>query len=239
MTTKTAVKSAAKKAAETAHAPFHLELNALPALDGWDSLEKEEQDVVTAETSALDKALRDEGNARIAVGEHLYNIREVLEPKRVWNKFLLSITRFSRATAYRYISVYTAAKNLLPEPVMQAAMLRGMNRIDLDAVRELPPPRSSNVTVINEYLNELSNRPSAPREETYDPNLLKRECLNFVKLRYDRIPAVGRSRSAWLTSLIGMMLTQHGITQPTTITPVPIPESFKVARGRPAQKAAA
>lgn len=214
--------------------PSTISVHDLPSIEGWDALEPSEQATVKAETISLDKALIAAGNARIVVGEHLFNIREVLDPKRMFTKFLTTLS-FSRASAYRYIDTYTAAKTLLPEAVLKQAMLRGADHISVKKVEASPPPQTTNVVTINEYLDTISA--PTPQEPQTDPALLKKECYNFVHTRFQRLPRAGRSRSAWLHSLLGMLLAELGVSSPQTIEPTAIPSDYRSSLGRPRKTA--
>lgn len=207
----------------------------LTTIEGWDTLTKEDQGAVREEALALDVALEAEGKAKLEVGEHLYNIQEVLTKtdKRIFTRFLESLHRnFSRATAYRYIDLYVAAKNLLPGPVMEQAMLRGTNRLNVKRIEAMPPPRTNDPVAINEYLTQME-RPSTYVPADVVPEDSKRDAVNTVVRAYERLPRAGRVRSAWMRSVVAMLLAASGNTEPVTITPVPIPESYTRPRGRP------
>lgn len=236
MTTQKQTKAAAQATAKLVAKPLtHANL---ATIDGWEKLEPNEQTLVRDEALALDTALELEGKAKLSVGEHLYNIREVLEPKRMFTKFLTSLHRgFSRATAYRYIDMYTAAKTLLPEPIIKAAMLRGANRINVKAIEASPPPDTTNVVKINEYLDSIEHPFRAHTPES-NPEVLKKECVNFVTSRFERLPRAGRTRPAWMVSFLGMCLAGAGYTTPITVEPVAIPEYYRGTRGRPKAAAA-
>lgn len=207
----------------------------LNALTGWDDLEASEQTKIKQETIALDKALLTAGNARLAIGEHLFNVQQILEPKRIFTAYVLSQTAFSRATAYRYIDIYTAAKTILPAPVLRVAMLRGSDRLNVKLMEATPPPRTNNVVKINEYLDSMEK--SGPRlVETASPDASKKDCYNYVHLRFQRLPNSHKTRSAWIHSLAGMLLAELGVSGTQTIEPVAIPDGYKAVRGRPRVK---
>ena len=208
----------------------------LVTIEGWDKLESSEQQTVKTETTNLDKALIESGKARLSIGEHLFNIREVLEPKGMFTKFLNCCTRFSRASAYRYVDMFTAASQILPSPVMQQAMLRGTEKINLKAVKASPPPKTTNVTQINDYLDKIQ-APVREAAET-NPEVLKKECWMKIHSAFQRLPNNSRTRSAWIHSLLGMALTELGVSGAQTVTPVAVPDTYRPARGRPRTVAA-
>lgn len=229
MATRKALRSA------SAELPSKVSTHDLNGIEGWMELEKSEQDIIRAETVSLDKALVEAGRARLAVGEHLFNVQEILKPKRMFNKYLIALNWTSRASAYRFIDLYLAAKNILPAPVMEQAMLRGTERINLKRIEETPPPTTTNIVAINEYLDTITS--ATPQEPTTDANVLKKEVFNFFDTRFSRLPAAGRSRTAFALSVAGMILTRAGFTAAQTVAPVPIPVSYRGTIGRPRKTA--
>lgn len=202
----------------------------LTKLEGWESLENAEQQTIKQETKELDSALLSAGAAKLSVGEHLYNVREVLKPKRMFEKYLKTITGFSRATANRYIGTYLAAKDILPAPVMKVAMLRGMDSINLKLAKANPLPKNANVVVINEYLDSLER--GSPRQENgTDPESTKKESYNFVRVRFHRVP--NRAKAAWMRSLISILFGEMGVSGPQSVEPSAVPEGYRSTRGRP------
>jgi hypothetical protein len=225
---------ATRKASASAE-PSKVSTHDLNGIEGWDELEKSEQDIIRSETVSLDKALIDVGRARLAVGEHLFNVQEILKPKRMFNRYLTALNWTSRSSAYRAIDLYSAAKNILPAPVMEQAMLRATDHLNLRRLEENPPPRTTNVVAINEYLDTVTA--STPQEPSTDVNVLKKEVFNIFDNRFQRLPAAGRSRTAFALSIAGMILYRAGLTGPQTVTPVPIPAAFKGVMGRPRRTA--
>lgn len=209
----------------------------LATIDGWDELEVSDQKTVKDEVTNLDKALITAGTARLAIGEHLNNIRTVLEPKRMFTRFLGCCTKFSRATAYRYIDLYKAAANVLPEPIMKQAMLRGMDRINMKAVEAIRAPKTTNVTRIDEYLTAL-DRHKEPSGHDPTPDDLKRRLYTAIHSAVQYLPSSPAARIRWLREVVGIGLTELGISDNQTFKPVPIPTAFVTIKGRPRQEAA-
>lgn len=210
--------------------PTHLSVHDLMSIEGWEELESSEQTTIRSETVELDRQLIVAGQARLKAGEHLFNIREILKPKRMFTRFLDTL-KFSRASANRYIDSYTAAKDLLSAPVMQQAMLRGVDRISIRKIEETPPPNTDNVIAINEYLDTITA--PTPQEPETNPALLKKEVYNVFDNRFQRLPTAGRTRQAFALAIAGMILTRAGFTTAQSVTPVPIPEDYRSTFGRP------
>jgi hypothetical protein len=79
------------------------------ALPFWGELERDEQSTVKKETEELASAHAGQVASRMEMGEHLTNLQGVLEPKRLFQKYLGSLN-FTPRTAYRYIEAYKAVK---------------------------------------------------------------------------------------------------------------------------------
>ena len=207
-------------------------------MKGWDGLESAEQQSIKTETAALAKALEVSGRAKLAIGEHLFKIQQILEPRRIFNRYLKTLPfGLSRATAYRYIDNYTVARTLLPAPVMKVAMMRSTENLNLKMVEATPPPKTQNVTKINDYFDRLRTGPKLVEAKSQTPDALKKDCYNYVHLRFQRLPNNGKTRSAWIHSLCGMLITEMGVGNPISVEPVAIPDDYRVSRGRPRKTA--
>lgn len=218
----------AKKA--TAISPISVDL---AALKGWDDLNPNDQKTVSEETAELQREIIQEGRSKLAIGEHLFHIQEILQPRRMFVAYLKNF-RFSRATAYRYIELFQAVSDKLPAPVLTIALEKGFARIRPEAIENQPPPKTENKAKILEYLESVEKaRKPVPREESYDPDLLMKECYNFVHLRFQRLPNNHRTRTNWMRNLVGMLVTELGVSTEQNFSPVAIPESFRVKPGRP------
>jgi hypothetical protein len=94
-------------------------LEDLTKLSGWAKLPNAEQEAIKETTTKTAIALHDVSMARIAVGKQLLAARTVLEPKRIFTKWLKLMFHMSKATAYRYIGLYEAAESKLSAPVLE------------------------------------------------------------------------------------------------------------------------
>lgn len=212
---------------------FHLE-----ELNGWNSLISQDQQTIRRETQLLIESVYEVGKSRLKIGEHLSKVRDILEPKRMFMKYLKTL-RFSRATAYRFIDTYTAARTILPSPVMQVALMKGTDSINPRLVKAFPPPKSTDVKVISNYIDKISQKARGEREQSSDENemaeTMKRECFNFIRTRWQRLPEgmSKREKNAWMNDLRGMTMTLQGIANQLTIEAQAIPDGYVVPRGRP------
>jgi hypothetical protein len=206
----------------------------LTLISGWSNLQSTEQTLITTETLAIATCLQSVSQAKIAVGEHLSKVRVVLEPKRIFTKYLKTMFHLSKATAYRYIDLYEAAKSALPANILQIAMMRPDDRLTLRAIKDAPkPPRTTNVVEINQYLDKLAQRkPAEHSAKERKAEDVKRAMFHASHLLLAKLQQ-GREKKAVLLDVFGMLLTDAGITVDVTIKPVAIPETFRAVRGRP------
>lgn len=235
-----------------ASAPALVPDSVFTSLSWWEKLNKDEQTAVKSEGEQLAVALLNYGRSRLAVGEHLLKIKEVLEPHKLFVKFLRNF-HFSVKSAYRYMNGFTNAKKMLAEPVLQGAMARGLNMIGeseekplgiyTEAARQLPPPTNPTTSQVNAWLDSVESVRKKLRGgstsvatidmSTVDPELALKECVRFVENRFKKLPANGRTRTAWAHRLIGYVMTVAGIEHAETVKPTAIPEGFRAERGRP------
>lgn len=214
----------------------------LESLKGWESLISQDQQIIQKETKLLIESVYEAGKYRLKIGEHLVKIRDILEPKRMFTKYLKTL-RFSIATAYRFIDNYTGAKTILPSPVMQVALMRGTDSINARLVKAFPPPKSNDVTVISTYLDKLAKKERGQKEPDQSTlaETMKKECFNFIRTRWERLPAdmTKREKTAWMNDLRGMTMTLQGVSNTLTIEASAIPSHYVRPRGRPRLKALA
>lgn len=231
------------------------------SMNGWDKLNDAEKATVTSEGHALAQAMLIVGAGRLAIGEHLTNLQGTLEPHNLFGRFLKKFN-FSKRTAYRAISGFKNAKAQLPEPILKAAMARGINLLGendqkplgvfTDAVRKLPPPSNPDAMQANTWLDQVEQVRKDSRQEASDaagtdafvmpeptdPQTSMKECFRFVSGRFKHLPTTPRVRANWVRGLIGMLMTELGVANAGAIQPQAIPEDFRVQRGRPRAAAA-
>ena len=65
-----------------------------------------------------------------------------------------------------------------------------------------------------------------------DPQTLLKECYKFCSLRFKRLPNNAKTKQNFLHSLFGMLATDAGVSK-IAVTPMAIPEEFRIGRGRP------
>jgi hypothetical protein len=222
--------------------------NLLQTLPGWDSIPRKDQIYIERETKGLGEALTDYGRSRLSIGEHLTNIKDKL-PKGMFTKYL-GAYHFKRSTAYKAIASYKNAVQWLPEPVLKAAMARNMPLLGesdekplgayTNAIKRIPPPKSEDPVVIDQYLDSIEEsrkrgdaRSSKMAEVDEDAEVLLQHAYRFVSSRLKKIPNRGKSRRQWVDKLVGMILTELGVSGQQSFHPEGIPEEFVAKVGRP------
>lgn len=211
----------------------------------WNKLNADERSKIQTETKELSKAMLDFGHSKLAIGQHLSNLQSILEPQRAFVRYLGQLN-FSQRTAYRYISGWKNASAKLPEPILDAAMSRGLNMIGenedeplgiyTDAVKKLPPPNTKNPEKINAWLNEVKDavkvRRVRNRKDVSEDLLLKR-AFRVLSTTSRYLPDDYGKRVRWLRRLAGYTMYEMGITRKQMFAPIEPPAGYKAVRGRP------
>jgi len=207
------------------------------AKDYATNLSEDEIKIVKHEVGETLQARKHEFTSKEAIGSHLRKLREILEPKRIFVSSVKYFFNMSRATAYRYMGDSEIAQRMLPGPVYEAAIDRGVP-LKKEVIEKNPPPQTDDPQKISAYLDTLvqmpQRRPQAALET--DEEVLAKEIVNFVGSRIERVRASGkdtRQIKAFAKRVVGMILTKAGIDAELKLTPIAIPESFIVHRGAP------
>lgn len=212
----------------------HVELE---QISGWGQLATQEQQMVREETKQLYGDAHQAGESRLSMGKRLAKIRDVLKPKRMWEHYIRKL-KISRATVNRLIDDYNTTRTILPAPIMQVAMLRGGQRLNHAMIKASPPPKTSNLTDINSWLDKVEKQTRAKRLKAAenDPETLKKIIINTARLNYDKLPPDKRLRNNWLRSISAMVLSLGEIDGEVTLKPIDIPDGYFVPVGRPPLK---
>lgn len=216
----------------------------------WIQLSTKSKQVVMTEGQALAQAMLLEGRSKLAIGEHLTHIQAILEPRRVFGRFLNGF-HLKKRTAYRYIAGFAHAEKLLPEPILKAAMIRGMNLIGeteekplgiyTDAVKRFPVPEKATPKQAAEYLDALEERRKAKAKIVEGEAVENVEMSDAVKIAFKtvsnlmkRLPEPkGKNKMKFLQAVVGMCLTEIGVASQQTFEPQAVPDEFRIGRGRP------
>ena len=188
----------------------------LSHLDWWKELTGVEQIEVQNAGVKLASALVNLGRSRLAIGEHLEKIQGILEPKNCFGKFL-KLFHFTPRTAYRYIRGYQHARASLPQPIMEAAMAKGLNMIGesenkplgkySNVIQMVPMPQRATpakaaafVERLEQVRKEQSKKKRKPRAT--NGNLTLERCFEFVQARYSKLPDDIAVRRDWVNRLV-------------------------------------
>lgn len=216
----------------------HVPKISLETLPGWDALIAEDQRAIRNEDRLLTEDLYELGKRRLSLGKRLLNIQIIMRQKRIWTSYVKA-RGWSTATAYRAINLYQEANTILPSPIMQVALMRGVDKINARLVKAFPPPKSNNPAVLGKYIDKVSQKEKGSEPDEADTGKLaemyKREVINFIRSRAARLPSTmsKREKNQWWNEIRGMTLTLQGISNPLTIEAEAIPEGYVRPRGRP------
>lgn len=142
-------------------------LSRFQSLKFWDKLNTNEKADLQHEGQSLAAVMMIHGASGLAIGEHLYNVRErLLKINGAWSEFLREWGFKNERTGYRYVNRYQNAKDNLPQNVLKAAMVRNIaiygDKEDkplgayTEAVKTFPPPRNPDIQAANRYLDQIS-----------------------------------------------------------------------------------
>lgn len=222
-------------------------------LPWWHKLNATEQAKAMEEGQKLAAGLLHFGQSRMAIARALTNLHNILEPHRVFDRFLHHF-HFSKRTAYRYITALeNAAKDRrMNQLILDTAMARGLNLmgeeperpfgIYTETVNQNPPPNNPTPEQAVDWLSNIDKkykeqRSKGPREMAVeppgDPDTLAKEVVRFAALRYKQLPPHSHTRGAFIRRITGMLLTMGGFSSAQSIEPEAIPDTFVAKRGRP------
>lgn len=228
----------AELALKTQVLPEH---EALVAIKGWDKLDHKAQTMLMTETTALKGAAEGFFRSGLSVGEHLTKVKEILEPRRMFSRYLRSYN-FNRARAYTLVENYKLATSRYSETTVRIAAERNI-KINSEAftivAKQYPEPKNADERQRAAWLvktKELVARREAneiPRHNSGDPEHLLRVTYRYASLRFKKLPKNSKTRRAWVEGLIGMMLTDLGVGSALTFEPRAIPDDFRAVVGRP------
>lgn len=229
------------------------------ALSFWPELETTEQQILMSEGNLIGAALMVEGMSGLAVGAHFKKVHETLLGRsRAFGKFCVFFGKDKR-TAYRYINKYVSAQASLPETIIRAALARGIDITHgefTNVIEKFPPPVALAKQVIdgdkaNKYLDELVLKRRDMKDKARRGITIrnKRDIVNGIRhdsnhmlmqnyrLAKNNMAQLGeratKRQRVFLDSLVGMLMTELGISSPVTFNPEAIPAAFRQGRGRP------
>lgn len=202
----------------------------IEGMDRWSTLTKEEQEIVKTEEGGIRNDLKAIGHSRLSVGKRLQRWSEILSPKGLFKAFVEQRFNMTRSSAYNYINLYDAAFKVAPK-VVEIAIERNYKAVNRPGVFvKNPPPKTSDVKTIVDYLNKLETQKKRRRTPPTEDELL-RKALHAVTVAWSQVP--DSHKKSWGNLLFGMQLTSFGITRSMSFDAIEVPEHLKVVRGRP------
>lgn len=222
------------------------ELPQLEAEPWWNQLTTNEQKLVRDEDEGVAQDIMITGRARLSLGQRFKKLREVLEPKGVFERYCSGRFQMSVRSVYRYIDDFDFQNKILPAPVLRVAIVRGYDLVRDPArlqrvIDKMPPPSTDDPVAAEDWLRQAKKVSRAPAMigEIVDHvsmtfEIALKQSFRFVALRYGQLPP--RARKKYMENLLGMLITKFGVSNPITIHPLAIPPEFIAQVGRPSKK---
>lgn len=244
-------------ASVSAEAGRFLAKQELQSLPFWNELKERDQETLTSEVRQLTAARMMHITSGLAIGKHLLNIYNACEAYSGTFRKVATTFGFAERSAYRYMESYKNAGVAFPEQILKAAIVRGLDVLSYnkekplgkytEVVRLLPPPQNADYAEANRYVDQLEQtykerrkalasgeiEPEESEAEAVkrDPQFLLRQNFRGIKNALLHVPKARRRR--WFESLVGMGMTQMGISSAVSFEPEAIPEDFRQGPGRP------
>lgn len=203
-------------------------------LKGWESLSTIEKTTVKKEHNALSTTVERLGKDWIEVGARLKALRDVMEPHRMFDAYLkMAPFGFKRATAYRRIRNAEKARRSLTPDLFRYALMSGLDNVNIDAVKVIPPPKSNNPKEMHAYLKQVSGKETV----AHNPEVMQKECANFVRSRWEKLPAEWshKKKSDWMRTHCGICMGFIGVSGEQKVIAEAIPIDW--VRGSQTRKA--
>lgn len=220
----------------------------------WSKVDDDSKKVVISEANGLATALQSHGYSNLAIAEHFTHIYKILQPLKLFEKFIKQFN-FRRRTVYRYLKSYQNAQRL-PEHVLKAALALNMNIMGetesqpygsyTEAIKKLPLPKKlddeSAVTYLKDIeakRKQIKTKPSSSERDYVpeEPNDLQIDSYRTTLLAYHKLPRTWpvEKKQTWLKTLAAFQLTIAGFSPeaPIEILPIVPPADFVPKVGRP------
>lgn len=205
----------------------------LESIPGWDRLTDLEKSKIHQGTRGLFNAVRGVRSMELEWGKYLDYAESTLKPKGLWIRYLRHI-QLRPKTADRWMKRYHQLKTI-PGHIQDFARMRGISEISPTILKVLPPPRSKDPEVIEEYLEKVQKRHRAERKTVKRPPAnLQKEIVFYAGARAPLLPESwsAKDRTAWWVETAGMMFAKVGVHGSQNVQPVKPPEPGKPGRKR-------
>lgn len=226
-----------------------IEKDFFTSLPYWGELNKDEQGAVKQGTIGLYRGAAKVGSGQLEIAKSLVELHAALEGKGLFIKHLNTLD-FSYRTGYRLKNAYQRAVGELGQPVVDAAMERGLPLLGFraerpfgeytEAVKALPAPPSDPAKVVGwvEKLEETKKdmpnpqKRAARRRRAADPAKALVEAYRGASRWYKALGTTGKARSTWAQQLLSYLMAEFGLPA-QKIEPAAVPAGFRPQVGRP------
>lgn len=217
-------------------------INLLKALPGWEDMNAKDKAFFEKETKGLAEACSRGVMSKIDQGKSLCNIKAKATPAQF--KAYWKMLNYKKATAYDYMRAFTIMSKRLRPSLVSLAAARGMNILGTsedapygvwtENFKRMPPPDTDDPIVNNQFLDEaivrqtrIDGRSRKMVQIEDDAEVLLQHSYQFVSRRLQKLPNKGRSRKAWIERLVGMLLSEIGVSGNQSFQAEAVPDDFK------------
>lgn len=224
-----------------------LNLDALPAI-----IAKK----VVALTGRLENAMVAFKTSGLQIGGILAELRDELEPQRLFVAYLNRIPGMKTATAYRYMGAFERASKVFPEVILTRILASNLDMVGhtdelpygkyTDTIKLLPPPKNPTPVQADSWIETVLLKHGETRRKsrvTLSPVDLQRSAFRSTVQAWAKLKAP-EQQVKWLEELFGYILSNMGLTTQLSIMPRQVPDAFasaipsgeKKKAGRPKKK---
>src|SRR6185437_6969534 len=221
------------------------------AMPEWDDFSEEDKRFLRDEMLKIMDERVKLGVSVLALGESLLKIRNKLAPMHLFSKFCRNLN-YTRSTANKYIKSFERAQKVLPDTGLRVAMAMGLKILSEDdamplgvythAVKGLMMPKGNDTRQWRTYWEDAEKKrrrlasTAMERRLTVeaDYDVIAKSVYRFSLRQLKKISR-SKSRLAVIERVVGMLLSDHGITRQNFAAEA-VPEDFRPVVGRPPKK---
>lgn len=222
-----------------------------------DAFSSEEKKVINGLTKSLMAAMQEHASSMLKIGKVLCDIRGVLENKGDAMKgYVNSIPGFSQATAYRYMARYENGSKILPKPLLDRTLSRGLELVGVttdapfgrytDAIKKIEKdPKAVHMkdckdeAKAEQYLNQViqvfQKMPKGGKETVTLDDMLH-QATKYIISCYNRLSSSDKKVS-FFSKVFGFTLEKAGFKTPMNVVPLRSPEHWEAEKRANRKKA--
>lgn len=223
-------------------------------IDAFAPAEKKQLQSFTAE---LMKAMQEHASTMLKIGKVLCEVRNFLSDRGDAMKgYVNSIPGFAQATAYRYMARYEMGTKMLPKPLLDRTLARGLEMVGVsedkpfgrytEAVKKLEGTSKglkikdcTDEKKAEQYLNnvvaEFQKMPKGSREKVTRDSLVE-QAAKYVLSCWKRLPDKDKKVS-FFSETFGYIINSAGFDTPMSVHPKESPAHWEKPKkkhtGRP------